>query len=62
MVIENFQTPEPVRGYAIHGHFRYGELFRKRASSYARSFVRGLPCGHEERATLTADPAQMQRR
>ena len=21
MAIENFQTPEPVRGYAIHGHF-----------------------------------------
>ena len=30
------------------------------ASSYARAFVRGLPCGHEDSAKVAADPTPTQ--
>ena len=69
MVIENFQTPEPVRG---SGNLRYMAILRftfhtvncsaSVRSSYARAFVRGLPCGHKDRAKVAADPTPTQRR
>ena len=62
MVIENFQTPEPVRGSGNMRHmaslrFTFHTVncrFRECASSYARAFVRGLPCGHKDRAKVAA--------
>ena len=36
--------------------------FRECASSYARAFVRGLPCGHKDRAKVAAYPTPTQRR
>ena len=70
MVIENFQTPEPVRGSGNMRHiaslrFTFHTVncrFRERASSYARAFVRGLPCGHKDRAKFSAYPTLTQRR
>ena len=62
MVIENFQTPEPARGSGNTRHiaslrFTFHTVncrFRECASSYARAFVRGLPCGHKDRAKVAA--------
>ena len=60
MVIENFQTPEPVRGSGNMRHmaslrFTFHTVkcrFRDCLSSYASAFVRGLPCGDKDRAKV----------
>ena len=75
MVIENFQTPEPVRGSGNMRHmaslrFTFHKVncrFRECASSYARALVRGLPCGHKDRAKVAdylrnCDSSELSRR
>ena len=70
MVIENFQTPEHVRGSGnmrLMASLRFtfhtvNCRFRECASSYARAFVRGLRCGHKDRAKVAAYPTPTQRR
>ena len=70
IVIEKFQTPEPARGSVNMRHMASVQFtfhtvncrFRDCACSYARTFVRGLPCGHKDRAKVAAYPTPTQRR
>ena len=75
MVIENFQTPEPARGSGNMRHmaslrFTFHTVncrFRECASSYFHALVRGLPCGHKDRAKVAAylrncDSSELSRR